>query len=214
MVNSYCPLGKWQQRWSILICNPTRQNIRVAYKLSDVIVIGDVPGWYIGKSMPFPPRYHNRCSDELRWLQKTIDSNHTTENFLWVGGELPNLPFQQLRIPRYTADPIHPLDEELLVANNLPQLNYNTPWPQLYNKGKLQDVLDKHKAPYNMATIYHNTYSTNNTQYTYKIYNTFGQLIDANTTTDIIDITNNTKGLYLINLQLENQTKTFKVILN
>lgn len=56
--------------------------------------------------------------------------------------------------------------------------------------------------------------NTNNTQYTYKIYNTFGQLIETNTTTDIIDITNNTKGLYLINLQLENQTKTFKVILN
>lgn len=56
--------------------------------------------------------------------------------------------------------------------------------------------------------------NTNNTQYTYKIYNTIGQLINSNTTTDIIDISNNTKGLYLINLQIENQTKTFKVILN
>jgi endonuclease I len=53
-----------------------------------------------------------------------------------------------------------------------------------------------------------------NKVFKYKIYNTLGQLVNENTTTDIIDITNNSKGLYFINLQLENQSKTFKVILN
>jgi endonuclease I len=53
-----------------------------------------------------------------------------------------------------------------------------------------------------------------NKVFLYKVYNTLGQLVNENTTTDIIDITNNSKGLYFINLQLENQSKTFKVILN
>ncbi len=53
-----------------------------------------------------------------------------------------------------------------------------------------------------------------NKVFKYKVYNTLGQLVNENTTTDIIDITNNSKGLYFINLQLENQSKTFKVILN
>ena len=53
-----------------------------------------------------------------------------------------------------------------------------------------------------------------NKVFKYKVYNTLGQLVSENTTTDIIDITNSSKGLYFINLQLENQSKTFKVILN
>jgi len=53
-----------------------------------------------------------------------------------------------------------------------------------------------------------------NKVFKYKVYNTLGQLVNENTTTDIIDITNNSKGLYFINLQLESQSKTFKVILN
>lgn len=53
-----------------------------------------------------------------------------------------------------------------------------------------------------------------NKVFKYKVYNTLGQIVKEDTTTDIIDINNNSKGLYLINLQLENQSKTFKVILN
>ena len=53
-----------------------------------------------------------------------------------------------------------------------------------------------------------------NKVFKYKVYNTLGQLVSENTTTDIIDITNSSKGLYFINLQLENQSKTFKIILN
>jgi hypothetical protein len=41
-----------------------------------------------------------------------------------------------------------------------------------------------------------------------------GQLLSSNTTTDIIDISNNKKGLYFVKLKFENQSKTFKVILN
>ena len=41
--------------------------------------------------------------------------------------------------------------------------------------------------------------------------NTLGQLIKTNTTTDIIDISNNSKGIYFINLQLENQSKILKL---
>jgi endonuclease I len=52
-----------------------------------------------------------------------------------------------------------------------------------------------------------------NKQYSYYVYNTIGQLVNSNTTTDIIDISNNNKGLYFITLKLENQSKTFKVVL-
>jgi endonuclease I len=54
----------------------------------------------------------------------------------------------------------------------------------------------------------------NNHNYQYAIYNTIGQQVSSNTTYDIIDVSNNTKGLYFIKLQFENQSKTFKVILN
>lgn len=56
--------------------------------------------------------------------------------------------------------------------------------------------------------------NNNNTVYTYAVYNTIGQLIDQNKTTDIIDISSNNKGLYFVNIQFDNQIKTFKVILN
>ena len=56
--------------------------------------------------------------------------------------------------------------------------------------------------------------NNDNKVYNYSVYNTLGQLIDNNTTTDIIDISKNSKGLYLINLQLDNKAKTYKVILN
>lgn len=54
----------------------------------------------------------------------------------------------------------------------------------------------------------------NNKVYNYSVYNTLGQVVDSSTTTYIIDISTNSKGLYFINLQYENQSKTFKVILN
>ena len=54
----------------------------------------------------------------------------------------------------------------------------------------------------------------NNLNYNYTVYNTIGQLINTNTTNDIIHISNNSKGLYFIKLQFENQTKTFKIYLN
>ena len=54
----------------------------------------------------------------------------------------------------------------------------------------------------------------NNLNCQYVIYNTIGQQVSKNITSDVIDISNNTKGLYFIKLQFENQSKTFKVILN
>ena len=56
--------------------------------------------------------------------------------------------------------------------------------------------------------------NNDNKVYNYSVYNTLGQLIDNNTTTDIIDISKNSKGLYFINLQFDNKAKTYKVILN
>lgn len=52
-----------------------------------------------------------------------------------------------------------------------------------------------------------------NKSYSYTIYNSLGQKIQSQTIKDKIDMTTNSKGLYFINLQLENQSKTFKVIL-
>lgn len=50
--------------------------------------------------------------------------------------------------------------------------------------------------------------------YNYKVYNAFGQLVKENTTNQTIDVANNPPGLYFVTLQLENKTKTFKIILN
>jgi endonuclease I len=51
--------------------------------------------------------------------------------------------------------------------------------------------------------------------YTYSIFNSFGQLIiQNNANSETIDISNQSKGMYFINLNIENQSKTFKVILN
>jgi endonuclease I len=56
--------------------------------------------------------------------------------------------------------------------------------------------------------------NNNNKVYNYSVYNTLGQLIYDSITTDIIDISKNSKGLYFINLKIDNKTKTYKVILN
>ncbi len=53
----------------------------------------------------------------------------------------------------------------------------------------------------------------NNKNYTYSIYNNIGQNIKTNTTTDKIDLSNNSKGLYFINLTNENFSNTYKIIL-
>lgn len=53
-----------------------------------------------------------------------------------------------------------------------------------------------------------------NKTYNYSIYNTLGQLIKTNTTINNIDISNNNKGLYLINLSIDGQSKTFKAVLH
>lgn len=52
-----------------------------------------------------------------------------------------------------------------------------------------------------------------NTTFTYSIYNNIGQKIETNTTSDKIDFSNNSKGLYFINLTNDNFTNTFKIIL-
>lgn len=50
--------------------------------------------------------------------------------------------------------------------------------------------------------------------YNYKVYNTYGQLVQENTTTQSIDLSNEAPGLYFVTLQLENTSKTIKIILN
>lgn len=52
-----------------------------------------------------------------------------------------------------------------------------------------------------------------NKTYSFTIYNIMGQSIKSNTTTDKIDVSNNSKGLYLINLSIEGQSSTFKILL-
>jgi len=56
--------------------------------------------------------------------------------------------------------------------------------------------------------------NANNTLFSYKIINTLGQIVKESTTTDTIDVSNNSEGVYFIKLEIENESKTFKVILN
>jgi len=53
-----------------------------------------------------------------------------------------------------------------------------------------------------------------NKQYNYSIYNTLGQLISSDTTNNTINLSGNTKGVYIITLQSDNKNKSYKVILN
>lgn len=158
MIDAHCPLGLWQQEWTIVITNPDRQVVRAAYDMSVPLLIGTIPPWYLGKSILSPPRYHSPYTDHLRWLQKTIDSPDVTETFLWVENGLTPLPFNKYRVPHYTNSPINPINEVLLLERGLPTLNYETPWPSVFNKGMLQEILDTYRSPYHMATIYHNHY--------------------------------------------------------
>lgn len=50
--------------------------------------------------------------------------------------------------------------------------------------------------------------------YNYSVYNSIGQMLKADITADEINLSGNTPGLYLVTLQFENQSKTFKIILN
>ena len=52
-----------------------------------------------------------------------------------------------------------------------------------------------------------------NKTYSYSVFNVLGQTIKSNTTTDKIDISNDLKGMYFINLSNKNQSNTFKIIL-
>lgn len=89
--------------------------------------------------------------------------------------------------------------------------NAQNPWGSLSSNNQSIDNISIY--PTITKDIVHIT-NTNNQNYQYSIFNTLGQLIKTNTTTDIIDISNNSKGIYFINLKLENQSKNFKVILN
>ncbi len=161
MVNAHCPIGKWQQQWTIVVANPLRQQVRAACRLSSMFAMGTIPSWYIGKTIPSPPR--NNSSQVLCWLQKVIDEPNVTENFLWVEDALPLMPFQDLRIPRASTSPINPINETLLGPS---PINFETPWPFVFNKGKLQEVLDHYRPPYHMGTIYFNHFPTTYTRET------------------------------------------------
>lgn len=50
--------------------------------------------------------------------------------------------------------------------------------------------------------------------YNYKIFNAIGQLVKQNTTTQSIDLSNEAPGIYFVTLQIENTSKTVKIILN
>jgi endonuclease I len=52
-----------------------------------------------------------------------------------------------------------------------------------------------------------------NKTYSFTIYNLMGQTIKSNTTTDKIDVSNDSKGLYFINLLNDGQSNLFRIIL-
>lgn len=52
-----------------------------------------------------------------------------------------------------------------------------------------------------------------NKTYSFTICKLMEQTIKSNTTTDKIDVSNNSKGLYLINLSNEGQSNMFRIIL-
>ena len=60
---------------------------------------------------------------------------------------------------------------------------------------------------------YVNITNQQNRTFNYTIYNYLGQTINSGSTSDKIDLSNNCSGMYIIKLDTESQTKTYKVFL-
>jgi hypothetical protein len=86
-----------------------------------------------------------------------------------------------------------------------------TPWNLLLTSDT--NISDITIYPTVTNDIFHLNNTTNHT-YHYAIYHPIGQQVCSKSTSDVIAISNNRKGVYCIKLQFENQSKTFKVILN
>jgi endonuclease I len=56
-------------------------------------------------------------------------------------------------------------------------------------------------------------YVTTDTNYTYTVYNGLGQQVKVNTSENMIDLENNTPGIYFLKIQNEKASKTFKLML-
>jgi endonuclease I len=84
-------------------------------------------------------------------------------------------------------------------------------WGQLSIENNIFDSIYIYPSVTNGIINIENSFKNN---INYNIYNTLGQLIQSDITINTIDISNNVKGVYFITLQLENQFKKFKIILN
>jgi phosphatidylserine/phosphatidylglycerophosphate/cardiolipin synthase-like enzyme len=114
-------------------------------------------------------------------------------------------------------------DENTLIIHDANITNqYFQAFAYLYQQagGVFLPNLTTSQISVNQMTIYPtitsdfiNISNPDNKNYSYSIYNSLGQKIQSDFTSSKIDLSNNSKGLYFINLSLENQTKTFKVLL-
>lgn len=114
-------------------------------------------------------------------------------------------------------------DENTLIIHDANITNqYFQAFAYLYQQagGVFLPNLSTSQIRVNQMTIYPtitsdfiNISNPDNKNYSYSIYNSLGQKIHSDLTSNKIDLSNNSKGLYFINLSLENQSKTFKVIL-
>jgi len=114
-------------------------------------------------------------------------------------------------------------DENTLIVHDANITNqYFQAFAYIYNLagGLFLPNLSANQISLNQLTIYPtitsdfiNIVNPDNKKYSYSIYNCLGQKIQYDFNSNKIDLSNNSKGLYFVNLSFENQIKTFKIIL-
>jgi hypothetical protein len=114
-------------------------------------------------------------------------------------------------------------DENTLIVHDANIANqYFQAFAYIYNLagGLFLPNLSANQISLNQLTIYPtitsdfiNIVNPDNKKYSYSIYNCLGQKIQSDFTSSKVDLSNNAKGLYIVNLLFENQIKTFKIIL-
>jgi len=178
---SHCPRKLWWKECSCVWVYRRKRYSGLRYSINSVkrnlnaynlAICGDVPEYFSGVRIDSPVTT-SKIDDSLIKLQRIIDCKEVTDTFLWMYDDtfiLSPMTMEELAIPRYGLSPetgsplwneVYKRTQLLLLEQNLPTRNYSTHYPVVYNKNKLQRVLDTYKPPYLVESIYYNVVAEN-----------------------------------------------------
>jgi len=160
-------------------------------------------------------RYPTQCLSTLVGAGSTSYSNY---------GDMPNIFLdwnQQDPVSQYELNRNNIL--ETIQGNRNPFIDNPYLATKIWNGTPATDtwgllsIIDINLSPIviypTITTDYVYVLNPTHKTYSYFILNVMGQRIKSNTTTDKIDVSNNSKGLYFINLSNGSESSTFKILL-